>query len=108
MRINYIGLFKERSFIMMAIYLAVVYMVLNNNISKIAILTNPIKKCFEFNKNIRLGTIYECVDTMYIITDIIKAFVVMTTISSVLLNLFSTVQKETIFGNRYQNINLII
>ncbi len=52
MRINYIGLFKRRSFIITAIYLTVIYTVLDNNTLKIVILTNPIKKYLEFNKNI--------------------------------------------------------
>ncbi len=52
MRINYISLFKGRSFVIMAIYSAVVYTVLDNNIFKIAILINLTKKRLEFNKNI--------------------------------------------------------
>ncbi len=51
-QINYIGLFKGRSFVITTIYLTVVYIVLNNNILKIVILTNPTKKRFKFNKNI--------------------------------------------------------
>ncbi len=50
--VNYIGLFKRRSFVITAIYSAVVYTVLDNNTSKIVILMNPIKKRLEFNKNI--------------------------------------------------------
>ncbi len=107
-QINYIGLSKKRSFIITAIYPAVVYTVLNNNIPKIAILTNPTKKRLEFNKNIQLETIYKCVDTTYIITDITKAFAIMATTSFVLSDLFFTVQKKTIFDNKYQNVNLII
>ena len=52
MQINYIDLFKGRSFVIIAIYSAVVYTVLDSNILKIVILTNPIKKCLELNKNI--------------------------------------------------------
>ncbi|SRR6266566_5624958 len=51
-RINYTGLPKRHSFIITATYLTVVYTVLDNNIPKIAILTNSIKKRLEFNKNI--------------------------------------------------------
>src|SRR6266566_5697462 len=82
-QINYINLFKRHLFVMTAIYPAVVYTVLNSNIPKIAILMNPIKKCLEFNKNIQLKTIYKYIDTTYIITDIIKIFIIMTIISSV-------------------------
>ena len=107
-QINYIGLFKGRSFVITAIYLAVVYIVLNSNILKIAILVNPIKKYLEFNKNIWLKTIYKYIDIVYIMMNIIKAFVIITTASFVFSDLFSTVQKETIFSNRYQNVNLNI
>ncbi len=92
----------------MTIYPAAIYIVLNNNIFKIIIFTNPNKKYLEFNKNIRLETIYKYIDITYIITNIIKIFTIMATTSSIFSDLFSTVQKETIFGNRYQNINLII
>jgi len=91
MRINYIGLSKRHSFVIIAIYPAVVYMVLDNNTLKIVILVNLIKKCLEFNKNIQLETIYKYIDIMYIMTDIIKIFITMTTTSSVLSDFFSTV-----------------
>jgi len=65
-------------------------MVLKSNIFKIAILVNPIKKYLEFNKNIQLKTIYKCVDIVYIMTDIIKAFVIMTIVSSIFSDPFST------------------
>ncbi len=90
-QVNYIGLLKGCSFVITAIYPAAVYTVLDNNISKIAILANPTKKCLKFNKNIRLEIIYKCVDTVYIMMDIIKAFVAMITASSVFLDLFFTV-----------------
>ncbi len=61
-RINYIGLFKGRSFVIMTMYPAVVYIVLNSNIPKIAIFTNLIKKRLEFNKNIQLKIIYKYID----------------------------------------------
>jgi len=91
MRINYTGLFKRRSFVITAIYPTVVYTVLNSNIPKIAILTNPTKKCLELNKNIRLKTIYKYIDTTYIITDIIKVFTVVATVFSMFLDLFFVV-----------------
>src|SRR6266566_7868095 len=83
-RVNYISLSKRRSFVITAIYPTVVYTVLNNNIPRITIFTNPIKKCLEFNKNIWLKTIYKYIDIAYIITDIIKIFVVITTTSFIL------------------------
>ncbi len=100
-RINYTGLFKKRSFVITTIYLAVVHIVLDNNIFKIIILTNSTKKYLEFNKNIRLGTIYKYINITYIIIDIFNAFVVVATISFILSDPFSTVQKKTIFSNRY-------
>ena len=108
MRVNYTGLPKRRSFIMTATYPTAVHTVLDNNILRITILTNPIKKRLEFNKNIRLETIYKCADTVYIMADISKVFAAVATASSVLSDPFSAAQKETIFGNRYQNVNLII
>jgi len=90
-RINYIGLFKRRSFVITTTYLAVVYTVLNNNTLKIVILTNSIKKHLEFNKNIQLKTIYKYIDTVYIITDIIKIFITMMTIFFIFSDLFFTV-----------------
>ena len=89
--INYTGLFKRCSFVITTIYLAVIYTILNNNIPKIAILMNSIKKRLKFNKNTQLRTIYKCVDIMYIITDITKAFVIITTTFSIFSNFFSTV-----------------
>src|SRR6266699_2593419 len=90
-RINYTNLLKKRSFVITATYPTAIYIVLDNNTPKIAILMNPIKKYLEFNKNIRLGTIYKYIDTTYIITDIIKAFVTVTTTFSILLDPFSTI-----------------
>ena|SRR6266566_2085667 len=107
-QINYTSLSKGRSFIITAIYPTVAYIILNNNILKIAIFTNLTKKRLEFNKNTQLKTIYKYIDTTYIIADISKVFVIMTTTSSILLDPFSTVQKKTIFNNKYQNVNLII
>ncbi len=90
-QINYISLLKRHSFIITTIYLTAIYTVLNNNIPKITILTNPIKKRLEFNKNIRLKTIYKYIDTIYIITNIIKTFAIMAITSSILLDPFSAV-----------------
>jgi len=75
----------------MAIYPTVTYTVLNNNISKIIILTNSIKKHLKFDKNIQLETIYKYINTMYIMTDIFKVFVVIATIFFILSDPFSTV-----------------
>ncbi len=91
MRVNYIGLPKRRSFVITATYPAVTHMVLDNKTPRIAILANLTKKCLEFSKNIWLGTIYKCVDTVYIMADISKAFVIVTTASSVLSDPFSAV-----------------
>ena len=90
-QVNYIDLSKRRSFIITTIYLTVVYTVLDNNTPKIAILANPTKKRLELSKNIRLKTIYKCVNTIYIIIDISKAFVIMAIASSIFSDLFSAV-----------------
>ncbi len=90
-QINYIDLSKGRLFIMTTIYPTIAYIVLDNNIPKIVIFMNLIKKYLELNKNTQLKTIYKYIDTIYIITDIIKAFAIITTTSSVLLDPFSTV-----------------
>jgi|SRR6266566_6552304 len=88
-RINYIGLLKRCSFVITATYPAVVHTVLNNNTPKIVILANSTKKCLELNKNIRLKTIYKCIDIVYIMTDITKAFAIIITTFSILSDLFS-------------------
>src|SRR6266699_5941651 len=93
---------------MTATYPAAAYTVLDNKTPRIAIFTNSTKKRLELSKNIRLETIHKYTDTTYIMADISKAFVAVATTSSVLSNPFSAVQKETIFGNRYQNVNLVI
>ncbi len=90
-QINYTGLSKGCSFVITTIYPTVIYTILDNNTLKIVILANPIKKRLEFNKNIQLGTIYKYINTMYIIIDIIKAFVIITTTYSIFSNPFSTV-----------------
>ncbi len=90
-QINYIGLFKGRSFVITTIYSTAIYIVLDNNILKIVILTNLTKKRLEFNKNIQLEIIYKYIDTVYIIMDIIKTFVIITIAFSILSNLFSTI-----------------
>src|SRR6266699_1331995 len=98
-QVNYIDLPKRYLFVITTIYSIIIYIVLNNNIPKIAILTNPTKKRLELNKNIQLETIHKYTDTVYIITDIIKAFIIITTIFSILSDPFSTIQKKTIFNN---------
>jgi len=52
MRVNYTGLPKGRSFVMMAMHLAVVHTVLDSKTPRIVILANPTKKRLEFSKNI--------------------------------------------------------
>ncbi len=90
-RINYIDLPKRCSFIITAIYLAATHIVLDNNTLKIAILANSTKKRLELNKNTRLKTIYKYINTIYIITNIIKTFITIAIVSSILSNLFSIV-----------------
>ncbi len=90
-QINYIDLFKRCSFVITAIYPTAVHTVLDNNTLKIAIFANPIKKHLEFNKNIQLKIIYKYTDTIYIITDNIKVFAVVTTTFSMFLDFFSTI-----------------
>ena len=65
-RVDYIGLSKGRSFIMIRIYPTASNAILDSTTPKIAILANPIKKALKIDKGIYIATIHECADTTYL------------------------------------------
>ena len=75
-RMNYTGLLKGRSFIITTTYPTIPNILFNTNTFYIVIITNPTNKILTFNKSIYLGSIHKCIDTLYIITNIIKAFTI--------------------------------
>jgi len=52
-------------------------------ISKIVIFVNLTKKILKITKKARLNIIYKCVDTVYIMTNISKALIVLTITTTV-------------------------
>jgi hypothetical protein len=79
---NYIGLPKGRSFMMIANYPATSNAILDSGTLRLAILANLTKKPLKINKDIRIGTIHKYADTVYIFIDIIYMFAVLTTASN--------------------------
>ncbi len=88
-RVDYIGLSKGRSFIIIRVYSITSNIILDFIIFKIVILINPIKKALKIDKDIYIVTIYEYTDTMYFIIGSSKVFVILIviliTISELLL-----------------------
>ncbi len=80
---NYISLLKRRSFIITAIYPTVPNVLLDINTPYIVIIINLTNKTLIFNKGIRLSSIHEYIDTLYIIINMTKTFtaVVITSIA---------------------------
>ncbi len=87
-------------------YLAVFNTLLNTNTPRIIFIINSINKTLIFSKNMYLDTIYKYVDIFYIITDFTKAFTTIAATSTTISEPFTTVQKQTIFGSRYQRTSL--
>src|SRR6266566_2844051 len=83
-RIDYTGLLKGRSFIMIEIYPTILNVILDFIILKIAILINPIKKALKINKSTYIITIYKCTDTVYLIIGSLGIFAVLTTVLTVI------------------------
>ncbi len=77
MRIDYIGLFKNRFFIIIKIYSIASNVILNFTILKIAILINLIKKALKIDKGIYIAMIHECMDTVYFIVGSLGMLVVL-------------------------------
>jgi len=90
-RIDYIGLFKGRSFIIIKIYLIASNDILNFTILKIAILIDFIKKALKIDKSIYIATIYEYTDIVYFIIGNLGIFAVLTVASAAISELLSLV-----------------
>ena len=87
-RMNYISLLKERSFIMTAIYPIVPNVFLDTNTPYIVIIVNFTNKILTFNKDICLNSIYKYIDTLYIIINIAKTFTAIVTTSTAVFKPF--------------------
>ncbi len=76
---------------MTAIHLVVINVLVDYKIFKIAMFVNPTKKILKIAKRIRLNIIHECIDAVYIITNIFKVLTVLTTIVIIasVINLFT-------------------
>ncbi len=79
---NYISLFKERSFIMTAIYSVIINVIMDFKTLKIVMFTNPTDKTLKVIKEVRLNIIYECVNTIYIIIDMFRTFIILVIITA--------------------------
>ncbi len=67
---------------MIAIHSAAINIMVDCKTLKIVILINLTKKILKVIKRVRLSTIHECIDVVYIITDMFKVFIVLTTIAA--------------------------
>ncbi len=88
---NYISFLKERSFIITTIYSVVFNVLLDISTLCIVIIVNLISKTLIFSKGICLGSIYECIDMLYIIIDMAKAFIIVATASTAVFKLFTAI-----------------
>ncbi len=93
---------------MTVIYLVVLNVFFDANTLRIVIIVNLTNKVFTFNKSIYLGIIHEYIDIFYIIIDFTKAFIAIITTSIIVFELFIIIQKEVVFGFRYQRISLVL
>ena len=75
---------------MIAIYLAIVNIIVDCKISRIVIFINLTKKILKIVKEVRLDIIYEYTDAVYIIIDILRVLIVLiaTTAVASITNLF--------------------
>ncbi len=80
-RIDYTGLFKGRSFIMIRVYLTALNVILNSITFRIAILVNFTKRVLKIVKGIYIVTIYKCVNIMYLMVGNSGVFIVLIVIS---------------------------
>ncbi len=90
-RVDYTGLFKGRSFIMIKIYSTVLNAILNFIILKIAILINFIKKVLKIDKDIYIVTIYKYADTIYLMVGSFRIFATLIIVSIMIFKLLSSV-----------------
>ncbi len=98
-RMNYIGLLKGRSFIIITIYLTVFNTFLDTNTLYIVIIVNLTNKILTLSKDMCLSLIYEYIDILYIIIDMAKTFIAVVTAFIAVFELFITIQKITMFGS---------
>ncbi len=79
---NYINLFKERSFIIIATYFITVNIIVDYKTPKIVIFVNLTKKILKIVKKVRLNIIYKYIDVIYIIIDILRVLIILATIAA--------------------------
>ncbi len=89
--VDYIGLPKGRSFIMIEIYSIISNVILDFIILKIAILVNLIKKVLKINKDIYIITIHKYIDTIYLIIGSSGMFIILTAVSTTISKFLSFV-----------------
>ncbi len=76
---NYISLFKERSFIMTATYSITINIIVDCKTLKIVMLVNPTKKILKVIKKSWLSIIYKYTDAIYIIINMPRTLIVLAT-----------------------------
>ncbi len=90
-RIDYTGLSKDRSFIIIEVYPTTSNTILDSITSKIAILVNLTKRALKINKSIYIATIHEYVNTTYLIVNSSEIFAVLTAVSAAISKLLSLI-----------------
>ena len=90
-RVDYTGLSKGRSFIMIEIYPTASNAILDSTTPRIAILANPTKKALKIDKGIYIATIHEYTDTTYLIVGNLGMFAALTTASTAISKPLSSV-----------------
>ena len=88
---NYISLLKRRSFIMIIMHPVVFNAFLDISTLYIVIIVNFTSKILIFNKSIYLDLIYEYIDTLYIIINITKTFIIVVIAFTTISELFTTI-----------------
>ncbi len=91
---------------MIAIYPAVPNVFLDTSTFYIVIIVNPTNKTLIFNKGMYLSSIHKCIDTLYIIIDIAKAFTAVVITFIAVFEPFTAIQKAVMLGSRYQRTSL--
>jgi hypothetical protein len=90
-RVDYTGLPKGRSFIIIEIYPIASNAILNSITSKIAILANPTKKALKIDKGIYIAKIHECADIAYFMVSNPGMLVVLITVLTTISELLSSI-----------------
>ncbi len=88
-QVDYIGLPKGRSFIMIRIYLTTSNAILNSTTLKIVILINSIKKALKIDKDIYIATIYKYIDIIYLMVGNLEILAALTTTLTTIFKLLS-------------------